>query len=91
MCLIEYLGTHIFLFILPAIKLPLLERFPGLVATRSSSPSRPLGYFCFRYRKIASSRLSRLVANARIFRLFMKGKFDAYLYNVVTFDQNSSK
>ena len=32
-----------------------------------------------KYRKVASSRLSRLVACPRIFRLFMKGKFDAYV------------
>ena len=32
-----------------------------------------------KYRKVASSRLSRLVAHLRIFRLFMKGKFDAYV------------
>ena len=31
------------------------------------------------YRKVASSRLSQLVAHLRIFRLFMKGKFDAYV------------
>ena len=31
------------------------------------------------YRKVVSSRLSRLVAHSRIFRLFMKGKFDAYV------------
>ena len=31
------------------------------------------------YRKVASSRLSQLVAHSRIFRLFMKGKFDAYV------------
>ena len=31
------------------------------------------------YRKVASSRLSRLVAHSRIFRLFTKGKFDAYV------------
>ena len=37
-----------------------------------------------RYRKVASSRLSRLVAHSRIFR--MKGKFDA-----VTFGQKTSK
>ena len=30
------------------------------------------------YRKVASSRLSRLVAHFHIFRLFMKGKFDTY-------------
>ena len=29
--------------------------------------------------KVASSRLSLLVAHSRIFRLFMKGKFDAYV------------
>ena len=29
------------------------------------------------YRKVASSRLSRLVAHPRIFRRLMKGKFDA--------------
>ena len=32
-----------------------------------------------KYRKVAISRLSRLVAHSRIFRLFMKGKFDAYV------------
>ena len=31
------------------------------------------------YRKVASSRLSRLVAHLRIFRLFMKGKIDDYV------------
>ena len=31
------------------------------------------------YRKVASSRLSRIVAHLRIYRLFMKGKFDAYV------------
>ena len=31
------------------------------------------------YRKVASSRLSRLVAHFWIFRLLMKGKFDAYV------------
>ena len=30
-------------------------------------------------RKVASSRLSWLVAHSSIFRLFMKGKFDAYV------------
>ena len=36
------------------------------------------------YHKVTSSRLSQLAAHARIFRLFMKGKFDA-------FGQKSSK
>ena len=31
------------------------------------------------YCKVASSRLSRLVAHPSIFELFMKGKFDAYV------------
>ena len=31
------------------------------------------------YRKVVSSRLFWLVAHLRIFRLFMKGKFDAYV------------
>ena len=31
------------------------------------------------YRKVASSRLSWIVEHLRIFRLFMKGKFDAYV------------
>ena len=31
------------------------------------------------YRKVASSSLSRLVAHFWVFRLFMKGKFDAYV------------
>ena len=29
--------------------------------------------------KVAISRLSQLVAHSRIFRLFMKGKFDPYV------------
>ena len=33
----------------------------------------------FIYRKVASSRLSRLGAHFWIFRLLMKGKFDAYV------------
>ena len=41
------------------------------------------------YRKVAISRLSPLVANSRIFTLFMKGKFDAYV--LWTFGQKSSK
>ena len=32
-----------------------------------------------KYRKVASSRLSRLVAHQSIFRMFMKGKFDAHV------------
>ena len=40
-----------------------------------------------RYHKVASSKLSLLVAHPRIFRLFMKGNFDAYLC-AVTFVQN---
>ena len=32
-----------------------------------------------KYRKVASSSLSRLVAHPSIFRMFMKGKFDAYV------------
>ena len=32
-----------------------------------------------KYSKVASSGLSRLVAHLRISRLFMKGKFDAYV------------
>ena len=36
-----------------------------------------------KYRKVASSRLSWLLALLRIFRLFMKGKFDAYLLDLV--------
>ena len=31
------------------------------------------------YRKVANSRLSHLVAHQSIFRMFMKGKFDAYV------------
>ena len=36
-------------------------------------------FYIAKYRKVASSRLSRLVANPRIFRRLMKGKFDAYV------------
>ena len=31
------------------------------------------------YHKVASSRLSQLVAHSRIFRLFMKWEFDSYV------------
>ena len=32
-----------------------------------------------KYRKVASSSTSRLVARPKVFRLFMKGKFDPYV------------
>ena len=35
--------------------------------------------YTYTYCKVASSRLSRLVAHLRIFRLLMKKKFDAYI------------
>ena len=38
------------------------------------------------YRKVASRSTSRLVARPRIFRLFMKGKFDAYVLWPLAFD-----
>ena len=47
-------------------------------------------YPSFSYCKVASSRLSRLVAHLRIFRLFVMGKIDAYVHTV-TFGQKSSK
>jgi hypothetical protein len=31
------------------------------------------------YRKVASRSMPQIIAHTRIFRLFMKGKFDAYL------------
>ena len=40
--------------------------------------SNPVERPCI-YHKVASSRLSRLVAHSRIFRLFIKGKFDPYV------------
>ena len=36
-------------------------------------------FFLYKYRKVVSSRLSWLVAHSKIFGLFMKGKFDAYV------------
>ena len=39
----------------------------------------PENYALTVYRKVASSTLSQLVAHFHIFRLFMKGKFDAYV------------
>ena len=33
----------------------------------------------FMYHKVPSSGLSQLEAHSKIFRLFMKGKFDAYV------------
>ena len=39
-----------------------------------------------KYRKVASRSTSRLVARPRIFRLFMKGKFDAYVLWPLAFD-----
>ena len=47
-------------------------------------------FYIAKYRKVASSRLSRLVANPRIFRKLMKGKFDAYVVTV-TFGQKVPK
>ena len=43
---------------------------------------RPVIYFLnvlLTYRKVASSSMSWLVAHLRIFRMLMKGKFDAYV------------
>ena len=40
---------------------------------------RAMPTFLHTYRKVASSRLSWLVAHLRIFRVFMKGKVDAYV------------
>ena len=34
---------------------------------------------CAKYRKVASRSTSRLVAHPKVFRLFMKGKFDPYV------------
>ena len=39
-----------------------------------------------RYRKVASRNMSRLVARPRIFRPFMKGKFDPYVLWPLAFD-----
>ena len=50
----------------------------------------PLTSYVNNYSKVASSALFRLVAHFWIFRLFMKGKFDAYLCTV-TFCQKSPK
>ena len=47
------------------------------------------GHCLATYRKVASSRLSRLVAHSRIFSLFMKG--DIWCLCTVTFSQKSSK
>ena len=48
-----------------------------------SKPKLQFYWICtlvlFAYRKVASSRLSRLVAHPRIFRRLMKGKFDPYV------------
>ena len=38
-----------------------------------------INMYVFMYRKVASSRLSQLVAHPRIFRRPMKGKFDTYV------------
>ena len=42
-----------------------------------------------KYHKVLSSRLSRFVADLRIFRPIMKGKFDAYVLH--TFGEKRSK
>ena len=44
-------------------------------SAKNCTPSIPVHIYM--YYKVASSRLSWLVAHLRIFRLFMKGKFDA--------------
>ena len=56
----------------------------GLASHESMSETYPTIY-----RKVASSRLSWLVAHFRIFRLFMKGKFHAYV--LWPFGKKSSK
>ena len=40
---------------------------------------RKVCHLFYRYSKVASSSLSWLVAHFWIFRLFVKGKFDAYV------------
>ena len=43
----------------------------------SGLPIYNIFYYVHKYRKVVSSRLSRLVAHIMIFRRFMKGKFNA--------------
>ena len=50
-------------------------RFNRLDSTMSFDQSKSIS----KYRNVASSTLSWLVALPRIFRKHMKGKFDAYL------------
>ena len=53
-------------------------RFQGATWKLFSQGFQIRDYF-LTYRKVASSRLSRLVAHFWIFRLLMKGKFDAHV------------
>ena len=58
----------------------LMTRFPLFLSTYEGKKEQTIFFFCFStYHKVRSSRLPRLVAHLRIFSLFMKGKFDAYV------------
>ena len=53
---------------------PLLSRYLSKLVRFANASASDCTY-C----KVASSSLSRLVAHFWVFRLFMKGKFDAYV------------
>ena len=67
--------------------LPCLHSFKTFWPIKPSYTSNQIWSFAahynvlklYMYRKVMSSRLSRLVAHSRIFRLFMTEKFDAYV------------
>ena len=56
-----------------------MMRYSADILKKKSFFNFPYGFLNLNYCKVASSELSRLVAHLRIFRLFIKGWFDAYV------------
>ena len=60
------------------VKSAILAMFPKGLRWQNFIITGPQKVITNTYRKVASSRLSRLLAHLWIFRLFINGKFDAY-------------
>ena len=55
------------------------SRYNCIVCMKILNDGTAVKNFVANYRKVASSRLSRLVAHFELFRRLMKGIFDAYV------------
>ena len=53
--------------------------FPVTIKTKELDGLKLVSVELSNYHKVAISRLSQLAAHLRVFRLFMKEKFDAYV------------